>query len=121
MRITMPVSSYIATFGDVDHVVLSLIGLLPPKFLCFPNRPQAPIGDQFVFRSQQVDAQSLVDLGMSGALTFSLNMNAKASYFLSSLVSQQVIPNTDTTSVITHATFAVGLRIGVFATNVDAK
>src|SRR3954463_6997796 len=121
MRITLPVSPYIATLGAVDNVVLSLVGLAEPKHLRFPARPTEKIGTQFVFSSQQVDVQSLVDLGMSGALTFSTNIKMKTIFFLSSLKSQQVVENTDKAGVITHATFAVGLQVGVFATNVDAN
>jgi hypothetical protein len=121
MRITLPVSPYVATIDGVDNVVLSLFGLADPKFLRFPGRPTEALGDEFTFQSHQVDAQTLVDLGMSGAITFSTNMKTKTTYFLSSLMSQQRLQNTDADSVIVDATFAVGLRIGVFATNVDAK
>ncbi|HMA33272.1 MAG TPA: hypothetical protein VKY74_02235 [Chloroflexia bacterium] len=122
MKVSVPVSPYIATFAGVEDVVLSLLGLAPTASLSLPARPPAGVKYSHVtLELQQTDVQGMLDIGISGAVTFAAQAKAQTFFFLSDLSAWVTIPNTDPTSVIVDATFSVGVRIGIFAFNLDTS
>lgn len=122
MKVSVPVSPYIASFGGVDDVVLSLLGLAPTSSLRLPVQPPASAKYSHVnLELQQLDVQGMVDIGMSGAVTFTSQAKAQTFFFMSDVAAWVKIPNTDPASVIVDATFSVGVRIGIFAFNLDTS
>ena len=63
----------------------------------------------------------MADLGISGAITFAAQAKTNTFCYLSDLKASLTIDNTDATSVIHRATFSVGVRIGIFAFNLDTS
>jgi hypothetical protein len=121
MQISLAVSPYVATVGIVENVVLSLLGMVPAEHIRLPVPAPTTPGNELDFMLEEVDAQMMLDVGFSGAVTFQSNMKANAFYWISDLANSQVVNNTDDQSIIVDATYSVGMRLGIFATNLSAS
>lgn len=118
---TLPVAPYVGTFDGANDVVLSVLGLAPAKHLTFAARPAAGARySNITFTGGAVDLQAMIDLNMSGVLSFSANVKSQVFYYLSELKAVTPVTNPNKESVIVAAEFSVGLRIGIFALNLSA-
>src|SRR6478609_7039695 len=109
---TLPVAPYVGKFDGANDVVLSLLGLAPAKQLTFSARPAADARySNITFTGGAVELQAMIDLNMSGVLSFSANVKSQVFYYLSELKAVTPVTNPNPDSVIVAAEFSVGLRI----------
>ena len=128
MRVSLPVAPYVASVGKTDNsagktdnVVLSLLGIAPPEHIRLPVTPPTTPGNFLEFTLEIADVQTMLDVGFSGAVTFQSKIEAQTFYWISDLANFQVVPNNDDQSVIVEATYSVGMRLGIFATNLSTS
>jgi hypothetical protein len=120
-KISVPVMPYIANFGGIDNVVLSLTDIAPPNRIRLLERSEPGVTYQQVdLKVVNTNISALGSLGFGDFVSTKLSSKCFCSY-MDLIVTREMPANLDPNSIIVGATFGLGFRMAIVAYDVDAS